>query len=73
MRECVSLADTEALRTHLLAGPYPVRLVSVEAYPDEIHNFDARIGWHTYVVMGRYEDGSVCVEGFTDGPVNVKG
>ena len=65
MRECVELADWEALSRHL----GKVELVSVRPYPGPHALFDERIGWHTHIVMGRIADGAATPVGFTSGPV----
>lgn len=61
MRACVTihgLADIDAIIA-------PDHVVDVKPYPGPEARWDARIGWHTYIVLGTH--GPV---GFTNGPID---
>lgn len=74
MKEAVEVADFDALIAHmraLVAGFYPedqmptAENTTVEPYG----GFDARIGWHTHIVLVSTSAGSSQVWGFTNGPM----
>ena len=68
MSECVELADADALRVHLA----PLTIVSVEPYPHPQSMHDSRIGWDTYIVIARYQNGMIHPCGFTNAPVELR-
>lgn len=68
MKTVVSVNDRAELIAHLsktIPSNFDLSTIHISAYPEEGRNYDARIGWHTYIV----ELPGFGVLGFTDGPL----